>query len=71
MDQPTRILVVDDDETIRKVLTTILEEKGYEVETAETGKEAIRKSNAQVYNIALIDFRLPDIEGTKLLTSLK
>jgi len=56
-----RILVVDDEDSIRKVLKTILEEKGYRVDTAETGKEAINKSKQGAYNLALIDVRLPDI----------
>jgi DNA-binding NtrC family response regulator len=66
-----RILIVDDDETIRKVLAAILEENGYSVNTAETGKEAIEKSNAVFYNLALIDFRLPDMDGTELLTAMR
>jgi len=66
----TRILVVDDDESIRKTLAMILKEKGYLVDTAENGKEAIKKSKAKFYNLALIDIRLPDMEGTKLLTTI-
>jgi DNA-binding NtrC family response regulator len=66
-----RILVVDDEESIRKVLATILEEKGYIVDTAKNGKEAIRKSKTRFYNLALIDIRLPDMEGTELLTGLR
>ena len=71
MDEHARVLVIDDDESIRKTLATILAEKGYSVDTAENGKEAIRKSKAKFYNLALIDIRLPDMEGTKLLTSIK
>ncbi len=71
MGERARILVVDDDEGIRKVLKAILEEEGYVVDTAENGKEAIRKSNATFYNLALIDIRLPDTEGTKLLSAIK
>lgn len=71
MGERARILVVDDDETIREVMSTILKEKGYIVDTAETGKEAIEKSNTNFYNLALIDMRLPDMEGTKLLTTLR
>jgi DNA-binding NtrC family response regulator len=67
----TRILIVDDDESIRKILSTILEEEGYVVDTAENGKEAIEKSTAKFYNLALIDVRLPDIEGVTLLAKLK
>jgi DNA-binding NtrC family response regulator len=66
-----RILVIDDDESIRKTITSILEEKGYTVDTAENGKEAIRKSKTKFYNLALIDIRLPDMEGTKLLTAMR
>ena len=71
MGERARILVVDDDESIRKVIATILEEKGYIVDTAETGKEAIEKSNKVFYNLALIDMRLPDMEGTTLLTAMR
>lgn len=71
MAETIRILIIDDDESIRKVLATILEEKGYVVDTAENGKEAIEKSNAKFYNLALIDIRLPDMEGTKLLTAMR
>ncbi|MEM3697027.1 MAG: response regulator [Candidatus Bathyarchaeia archaeon] len=71
MVKDARILVVDDDESIRKVLKTILEEEGYSVDTAANGKEAIRKSYKKFYNLALIDIRLPDMEGTKLLKRIK
>lgn len=71
MGETARILVIDDDEGVRKVLKTILEEKGYIVDTAENGEEAIKKSNVKFYNLALIDIRLPDMEGTRLLTMLK
>jgi two-component system response regulator PilR (NtrC family) len=66
-----RILIVDDDETIRETLSLLLEEEGYTVDKAENGQTAITKSNSNFYNLAIIDWRLPDIEGTKLLTTLK
>jgi DNA-binding NtrC family response regulator len=65
-----RILVIDDDEVVRKNLKAILELEGYNVDTAVTGKEAVDKSNASFYNLALIDIRLPDMEGTQLLTTM-
>ena len=71
MDRRARIIVVDDDESIRKTLSTILEDEGYVVDTAESGKEAIVKTNANFYNLALIDFRLLDMEGTELLVRIK
>jgi two-component system response regulator PilR (NtrC family) len=71
MGELARILVVDDDESIRKVLSAILEDEGYAVDTANSGKEAINKSNEKFYNLALIDIRLPDMEGIELLTKMK
>ncbi len=71
MSDYARILVVDDDESIRKSLEKILEGEGYAVDTAKNGKEAIEKSNAGFYNLALLDVQLPDIQGTKLLTAMK
>jgi two-component system response regulator HydG len=71
MVEQARILVVDDDESIRKVLRSILEEKGYITDTAETGKEAIQKTQSEFYNLALVDIRLPDMDGTEVLASMK
>jgi DNA-binding NtrC family response regulator len=71
LNEQIRILVADDDETIRETIATILEDEGYLVDRAENGKEAIEKSNKRVYNVALIDIRLPDMEGTELLTAMK
>jgi DNA-binding NtrC family response regulator len=65
-----RILVVDDDETIRTTLTAILEDEGYAVDTAKNGTEAVKHSGEKLYNVALIDIRLPDMEGTELLTKI-
>ena len=71
MDKLARIIVVDDDESIRKVLAIVLEEKGYIVDTAENGKQAIEKTGKNFYNLGLFDIRLPDIEGTVLLAKVK
>jgi DNA-binding NtrC family response regulator len=71
MSESARILVIDDDQVIRKTISATLQHAGYRVDTAENGNEAIEKSNANFYNLALIDNRLPDIEGTELLTSLR
>jgi DNA-binding NtrC family response regulator len=71
MSRNARILVVDDDENIRKVVIAILEDEGYTVESVGTAKEAIEKSKRKFYNIALIDIRLPDMEGIELLTKIR
>jgi len=69
--EQAKILVIDDDKSIRETLKAVLEEKGYIVDTAENGESAIEKSKAKFYNLALIDIRLPDMDGVKLLTSMK
>ncbi len=71
MSKAARILIIDDDKSIRRSLTSILEEKGYAVDTARNADEALRKSKDAYYNLALIDIRLPDLEGTDLLNKLQ
>jgi DNA-binding NtrC family response regulator len=71
MVESARILIVDDDENIRKVLETILADEGYSVETAENAKKSIEKSEHAFFNLALIDVRLPDMEGIELLSKLR
>lgn len=71
MSESARILVVDDEETIRKTISMTLEHAGYVVDTAENGRQAIKKSELNFYNLALIDIRLPDMDGTELFTALK
>ena len=66
-----QILVVDDDKSILRTFTRILQKSGYTIDAAETGKEAIEKSKKQRYDLALIDIRLPDIDGTELLVKLQ
>jgi len=61
---------VEDDENIRETLSTILQQKGYNTETAKNGEEAIQKSKAKFFNLALLDIKLPDMEGTKLLITM-
>jgi DNA-binding NtrC family response regulator len=71
MGEFARILVIDDDKTIRLTMSAILQAEGFTVDTAENGREAIEKSNANNYNVALIDIRLPDIMGTELLDKFR
>ena len=65
------ILVVDDDKSILRTFTRILQKSGYDIDTAETGKEAMEKTKNRQYDLALVDIRLPDMDGTDLLAKLK
>jgi len=69
--EQAKILIIDDEESIRKSLAAVLEEKGYLVDMAENGQVAVEKSKTKAYNLALIDIRLPGMEGTELLTAIK
>ena len=64
------ILIVEDDKAIIKSLKHILQSEGYSVDTAENGREAIQKSKEKFFNMALLDIKLPDMEGTKLLVTM-
>ena len=64
------ILVVDDDKTILESLKKVLQSEGYSVYTAENGGEALEKLETQYFNLALLDIRLPDMNGTELLVTI-
>ncbi|TRO53855.1 response regulator [Candidatus Bathyarchaeota archaeon] len=71
METSRTILIVDDDKSILRTFTRILQKNGYKIETAETGKEAIEKVIDKHYDLALLDIRLPDMDGTELLAKIK
>jgi two-component system KDP operon response regulator KdpE len=58
-----RILVVDDEPQIRRVMRMTLTGEGYEVEDARTGEEALEKLRASRYDLALLDWNLPGMGG--------
>ena len=60
------ILIIDDDAAILHVFSRIFQRNGYAVTVAEKGREAIEKLSCNHYDVALIDLRLPDMEGTEL-----
>ena len=65
------ILLVDDDKSILRSFTRILQRCGYEIETAETGKEAISKACSRHFDLVLLDLRLPDMAGTDILAKAR
>lgn len=66
-----KILVVDDEETLRNVLQEVIEQEGLDVEVAASGEEALEKFKQQRYNIVLTDLKMPGISGMEVLKEVK
>lgn len=72
MPEPAKnILVVDDDEDIRKLLILYLERYGYKVLTAGNGVEGMKLARQAKPDLVLLDVAIPDISGMELLKILK
>ena len=67
----TSILIVDDDEDVRNMLSLVLDSEGYQVEAVGNGKEAIKTCERFHFDVAIIDIELPDTKGTELLDRMK
>jgi CheY-like chemotaxis protein len=68
---PLRILVADDDAWILHMVTTVLEKRGYQVDTASDGEEAYQKAIARPPDLLITDVMMPKMDGWKLVKSLR
>jgi DNA-binding response OmpR family regulator len=68
---PKRILVVDDDDALRRLVERALALEGYAIETASTGMEAIDRVQVAPPDLVLLDLMLPDIDGREVLQHLR
>ena len=66
-----RILIVEDEINIRKLLVLNLELEGFEVDVAVDGKDALNKVKNAYYDLIVLDLMLPEIDGMKVLQSVK
>ena len=66
-----RILIVDDEKSQRDMLAGFLEKEGYSVVIAESGFEAIKLCEDKYFEVALIDLKMPGMDGIELLSRLK
>lgn len=66
-----RILVVDDDEHLREILSAILSQTGRAVDTARDGIEAVELLNQNHYDVVLSDLRMPGLDGPALYQALR
>ena len=68
------ILLADDNEEFRRSVATILDEAGYSVAEAATGKQAlarVKSSGHQQFDLLITDLAMPDMDGLQLLTEIK
>lgn len=66
-----RILCVDDNKSMCRTLSFILERKGYSVTTAMDGEEALERFRERDYDLSLIDIKLPGPDGVETLKMLR
>ncbi|MBM7661180.1 two-component system response regulator ResD [Bacillus mesophilus] len=71
MDQVLNILVVDDEERIRRLLKMYLEREGYQTEEAEDGNEALEKAMSKDYDLILLDVMMPGKDGIEVCKELR
>jgi len=65
------ILVVEDKDSLRKMLFQTLESEGYEVELASDGKEGAGKAREKQFDVVLTDLKMPGMDGMQILSSVK
>jgi PAS domain S-box-containing protein len=71
-DQPeVRILIVDDDASVRKLLRRILESVGFAVQEAANGRDAVERAETWRPQTVLMDMRLPDMDGIETMRSIR
>ncbi len=70
MGDSTRILIVDDEESVRHQLASLLKRKGFEVTTAANGQEGLERYRSDGFDIVLSDVRMPGLDGMGLLEAM-
>ncbi|MFW6114192.1 MAG: response regulator [bacterium] len=70
-DGDERILIVDDEKSMRVTLAAILRDEGYEIETAGTGEEAVDLCSKQCFSVVLMDVRMPGIDGVEAFRQIR
>lgn len=65
------ILIIDDDDLVRKTLRDLLEFKDYSVDVAENGSLGIEKAKSNLYDVVLLDLNLPDMHGIEVLKEIQ
>lgn len=69
--RPEKILIVDDEESIREVVHTLLDARGYQCSVAVNGREAMEKFRAAQHDLVLSDIVMPEMDGLRLLEQVR
>lgn len=68
---PCYILLVDDEANVRTVFSDVLKRAGYRVKAVENGHKAVKEVEKKTYNLALVDLRMPKMDGIEVLENIK
>lgn len=71
MSQSERILIVDDEASIRLTLSALLKRAGYDITSAENGEEAIAVLERQLFDLLLVDLKMPGIDGMQVVAAAR
>ncbi len=71
MSQKPRVLIVDDEERLRNTMKKLLSIEGIESITAPSGREALEILMTEIFDVAILDVRMPEMTGVQLLTEVK
>jgi DNA-binding response OmpR family regulator len=71
MPEKVKLLVVEDEDSLRTLLTSELESRGFEVQEADGGNIALEALDKNQFDLVLLDIRLPDIDGMEVLKSIR
>jgi DNA-binding response OmpR family regulator len=71
MADKVKLLLVDDEDTIRTLVKHELQAHGYDVDEAENGPTALEKLSASPFDLVVLDIRMPDMDGLEVLRNIR
>ena len=71
MPDKAKLLIVDDEDTLRLLVRTELEQRGYDVDDADSGETALEKLETDHFTLVILDIRMPGIDGMQVLKRIR
>ena len=71
MEDTIRLLVVDDEEQFLKTISKLLKRRGFTITAVSTGEQALEVARKEEFHVALVDLKMPGMDGEQLLEALK